>query len=95
MSPIESGRACISEYQNASAVCPESVRPLWSVIVPEIITGTRSPRAAKTLLDREERGLGVERVEDRLDQQQVDAAVDQPVGGLGVRGGDLLEGHVR
>jgi hypothetical protein len=48
LSPTESGRACITECQNASVVCPESVRPDASVIVPEIITGTRSPRDSKT-----------------------------------------------
>ena len=45
------------------------------------------PAAAALLeqrLEREDRGLGVERVEDRLDQQQVGAAVDQPVGLLEV-----------
>jgi hypothetical protein len=42
--PTERGRACATECQNASTVCPERVRPLASVIVPEIITGTRAPR---------------------------------------------------
>jgi hypothetical protein len=41
------------------------------VIVPEIITGRRTPRGLEGLVDREERGLGVERVEDRLDEEQV------------------------
>ena len=30
------------EVQNASGVCPERVRPLASVIVPDTITGRRS-----------------------------------------------------
>ncbi len=42
-------------------------------------------------LEREDRGLGVEGVEDRLDQQQVGAAVDQPVGLLEVGLDELLE----
>jgi len=37
--PTASGRACRTEFQNASGVCPESVRPEASVIVPETITG--------------------------------------------------------
>ena len=41
--PTLRGRAWATEYQNASAVCPESVRPLASTIVPEIMTGSRNP----------------------------------------------------
>ena len=48
LSPMDSGRACAIEFQNASVVWPESVRPLWSVMVPEIITGRRSPSRSKT-----------------------------------------------
>ena len=64
-----------SEFQNASAVWPDSVRPEASVMVPEIITGQRRPGSSKSLLDGEQRGLGVERVEDGLDQQDVGAAL--------------------
>ena len=39
LSPIERGFACLTEFQKASVVCPVSVRPEASVIVPEIITG--------------------------------------------------------
>ena len=48
LSPIDSGLAWAIEFQKASVTWPESVRPLASVIVPEIITGTRSPRSSKT-----------------------------------------------
>ena len=41
LSPIVSGRAWRTEFQNASGVWPESVRPDASVIVPEIMTGRR------------------------------------------------------
>ena len=75
--PTASGRAWRTEFQNASAVWPESVRPEASVIVPEIITGSRAPRCGEDALDREQRRLGVQRVEDRFDQQQVDAAFEQ------------------
>ena len=77
LSPTLSGRACATECQNASVVCPESVRPLASVMVPEIITGSRTPEPLEHVLDREDRGLGVQGVEDGLDQEQVGAAVDQ------------------
>ena len=46
--PIENGRAWRSEYQNAVGVWPDSVRPERSVIVPEIISGRRTPFSAKT-----------------------------------------------
>ncbi len=45
-------------------------------------------------LQGEDRGLGVERVEDRLDQEQVGSAVDQPAGLLEVRRDQLVVGHV-
>ena len=34
------------EAQKAPTVCPESVLPLASVIVPDIITGRRSPTSS-------------------------------------------------
>ena len=46
----------------------------------------------RTHLDGEERGLGVERVEDGLDQQQVGAAVEQPAHLLAVGVAQLVEG---
>ena len=45
-------------------------------------------------LDAEDRGLAVERVEDRLDQEDVGAALDQTLGRFLVGGGELLERHV-
>ena len=48
MRPDASGRAWRTEFQNASAVWPDSVRPLASVIVPEIMTGSRTPAASNS-----------------------------------------------
>ena len=39
LSPTTVGCAWRIEFQNASTVCPESVRPEASVIVPEIMIG--------------------------------------------------------
>ncbi len=47
LKPMERGRAWRTEFQNASGVCPESVRPEASVIVPEIMIGRRSPERSK------------------------------------------------
>ena len=47
------------------------------------------------VLDRDDRRLGVQRVEDRLEQQQVDAAVDQAAHLLLVGLAHLVEGHAR
>ena len=41
------------------------------------ITGRRVPELLEERLDAEDRGLAVERVEDRLDQQDVRAAGDE------------------
>ena len=53
------------------------------------------PRSAKSFLDREERGLHVQRVEDGLGEQEVDAAVEQPARLLVVGVDELVEGDVR
>ncbi len=47
--PIDSGRTCRTECQNASVTWPDSVRPLASVMVPEIITGQRRPRSSNSV----------------------------------------------
>ena len=39
LKPTENKGICDTEIKNASAVCPDSVRPLASVIVPLTITG--------------------------------------------------------
>ena len=75
--PTLNGRACAIETQNASIVCPDSVRPLRSVIVTEIISGSRTPVLLEHLFDRDDAGLRVQRVDDGLEQQQVAAAVDR------------------
>ena len=49
--------------------------------------------AGRDLGGGDERGLRVERVEDGLDQQQVDAALDEPAHLLGVGLDDLVERH--
>src|SRR5262245_58290766 len=46
--PIGNGAAWRTEFQNAAGVWPESSRPERSVMVPEIITGTRTPRISVT-----------------------------------------------
>ena len=94
LSPIVSGFAWRTEFQNASTVWPDSVRPEASVTVPEIMTGQRSPRFLEELVDREQRRLGVQRVEYGLDQQQVDAAFDQRARLLEVGRDQLVEGDV-
>ena len=49
LSPMLRGRAWATEVQNASVVCPERVRPDASVMVPEIMTGTRLPSDSNTV----------------------------------------------
>ena len=49
--PTHSGLACATEVQNASMVCPDSVRPDLSVMVTEMMVGTSSavsPRASSS-----------------------------------------------
>ena len=60
-------------------------------MVPEIMTGRRRRRSSDTSRDGADRRLGVERVEDGLDQQHVDAAVDQAAHLFSVGGAQLVE----
>ena len=91
---MASGRAWRTECQNALTVWPERMRPDASVTVPETITGSRSPVCFHQFVEREDRGLGVERVEDGLDQEQVGAAFEQARRLLVVRRAQLVEAHV-
>ena len=93
LTPTESSGACETEIQNASTVCPERLRPERSVIVTEAITGRRAPRSSNARSIADERRLGVQRVEGGLDEQQVDAAVDQAQRLLVVGRLELGEGH--
>lgn len=54
-------------------------------MVPEMTSGQRRPSFLEDGLDGEDRRLGVEGVEDGLDDQQVAAAVEQPQRGGAVR----------
>ena len=81
LTPTISGSACSIDAQNASIVCPLSVRPDRSTIVTEIQSGSSRRDVAR----RGDRRLRVQRVEDRLDQEQVGAAVGQAADLLRVR----------
>ncbi len=47
--PMARGRACRTEFQNASVTWPERVRPEASVMVPEMITGQRRSCSSKSV----------------------------------------------
>ncbi len=64
-------------------------------MVPEIITGTSTPRSSDISGDREQRRFCVERVEDGFDQQQIGAAIEQAVDLLAVGVAQIVEGDVR
>ncbi len=91
--PTLSGSACETEFQNASTVCPVSVRPLRSVIVPEIMIGRSRPEFGEHIFGGKDRRLRVERVKDRLDEQHVHAALDERAHLLGVSLPKLIEIH--
>ena len=60
-------------------------------MVPETMTGRSTPELVEHASHGEQRRLGVQRVEDGLDQDQVDAALDQRAGRLGVGRHQLVE----
>ena len=49
LSPTIAGRACRIEFQNASVVWPDSVRPEASVIVPETMIGSSTSRSSSAV----------------------------------------------
>ena len=91
--PIVKGFAWRSEYQKAAGVWPDSVRPDRSVMVPEIMTGRRSPRFFENAVDAKQRRLGVERVEDCLDNQKIGAALDQRARRFRIGVAQFVEAH--
>ena len=75
--PTLSRAMCETEIQNASMVWPESVRPLRSTMVTETISGRRFPVVFKILFGGKQRCFAIQRVENRLDEQNIDAALDE------------------
>src|SRR5690606_14263689 len=88
LSPIASGRAWRTEYQKASAVCPERVRPEASVMVPETITGSRAPSASKACMIANSAALAL-RVSNTVSTISMS---DQAVRGLAVEADQVVEG---
>ena len=92
MNPTDSGAACATEFQNASGVCPDKQA------AGTIGDGAgdhhryRDAACVEFLGDGENCRLGVKRVENRLDQQRVDAAVEQPAHLLRIGDAQLIEG---
>jgi len=65
------------EFQNASVVWPDKVRPEASVMVRTTMMGRSVPALSSTSRTGEQSRLRVQGVEHRLDQQEIDAALDQ------------------
>ena len=61
-------------------------------MVPDIMTGTAAAARLEQLGDGVERRLGVERVEDRFEQQEIGAAFDEALGLLAIGFAQLVEG---
>ncbi len=93
LSPIENGAAWRTEFQNAAGVWPDSSA---AGAVGDGAGDHHRHADAARLGDSSamavDRRLGVERVEDGLDQQEVGAAVDQPLDLLGIGLAQLVEG---
>ena len=92
MKPTDSGAACAIEFQNASGVWPG--QQAAGAVGDGAGDHHRQIDAARIELfgDGEDGGLGVERVEDGLDQQRIDAAVEQAAHLLGIGDAQFVEG---
>ena len=93
--PTLNGRACAIVIQKASIVWPARGAPAAVGDGHRDHQGQADARLLGHVLDRDDRRLGVEAVDDRLHQQQVGAAVDQAAHLLGVRRAQLVEGDRR
>ena len=69
--PTESGLTWRTAFQNAPTVCAEIIVSPPRPTAAEIMSGQLDLVLGEDFLDGDERGLGVERVEDRFDEQQV------------------------
>ncbi len=63
------------------------------MIVPETRIGNFLPNDLESFQNREDRRLGVQGVEDRFDEQDVDAALDQRAHLFAIGVSDLIERH--
>ena len=90
--PITSGRIASSAVSAAPISEPTSMRPVVSTVTCSMI-GTVRPSAAMALRHAIDRGLALEEVHHRLDEDDVDATGDQAVGLLlvGVAQGDEVD----
>ncbi len=70
-------REQFAEFRNASTVCPLSVRPLASVMVPEIMMGNSVFFFFKHFLYGHQCSLSIQRIENGFYQQQISATVTQ------------------
>ncbi len=87
--PTMNGSACSTEIQNASDVWPERLRPLRSIAVNESHSGSSGATACAATIA----AFAFKRVEDRLDEKEVDAAVAERADLLLVGGLHRVEGH--
>ena len=95
--PTESGFTCFTAFQKASVVCAEIMRLAAAADGGgdhdrQFLALRGEAILIEDLADGDQRGLGVERVEDGFDQQQVDAAGDEGAHLLRVGGLHLVEG---
>ena len=90
--PPRRGRAWRMEFQNASTVWPDRVRPERSVMVPETQMGRGSSPSSSRSRIALIGGLGVQRVEHRLHQEDVHLARMKGEGLLAIGMVDLVEG---
>jgi len=79
------------EFQNASVVWPDKVRPEASLMVPETIRGRSVANSSKDSRTANKRGLGVQGVEYGLDQDDIDAAFDERARRQRVAGHQFIE----
>ena len=96
MTPTESGLAWRIEIQNASRVCPESVRRLSSVKVTEIMSGSAHALLVEDVLGGDHApafAFSVSKIVSNT--QQVGAAVEEAADLLGVGGAHLVEASRR
>ena len=92
MSPIENGAAWPTEFQNAAGVLAR--QQASRAIGDGAGDHHRHEHCARfgDVGDGRDRGLGVERIEDGFDQQQVGAALEQSFDLLGIGAAQFVEG---
>ena len=94
LSPTTAGRACRMEFQKASVVWPDNVRPDASLIVPETMMGRSKSSSSSTSRTAKRAALAFKVSNTVSIRMTSTPPVDECARGLGIAGRQFVETDV-